>query len=111
MGRTILEMEGKEHLRQRRLVTPAFSPRALREGLDAVVEGIVNQLVDQFVRDGKADLVSQFTFTFPLRVMAHVMALPIGNTGGANVSAFQPMPIPEDLRAILAADGQQPPAA
>ena len=77
MGRTILEMEGKEHLRQRRLVTPAFSPRALREGLDAVVEGIVNQLVDQFVRDGKADLVSQFTFTFPLRVMAHVMALPI----------------------------------
>ncbi|MBM4247349.1 MAG: cytochrome P450 [Deltaproteobacteria bacterium] len=77
MGRTILEMEGREHLRQRRLVTPAFSPRALREGLDVVVETIVNQLVDQFVNDGKADLVPQFTFTFPLRVMAHVMALPI----------------------------------
>lgn len=30
--------------------------------------------------------------------------VPIGNTGGANVSAFQPMPIPEDLRAILAAE-------
>jgi hypothetical protein len=26
---------------------------------------------------------------------------PAGNTGGANVSAFLPMPIPEDLRAIL----------
>jgi hypothetical protein len=26
---------------------------------------------------------------------------PIGNTGGANVSALKPMPIPEDLRAIL----------
>jgi Protein of unknown function (DUF3703) len=26
---------------------------------------------------------------------------PVGNTGGADVSAFQPMPIPEDLRAIL----------
>ena len=26
---------------------------------------------------------------------------PVGNTGGADVSAFEPMPIPEDLRAIL----------
>jgi hypothetical protein len=26
---------------------------------------------------------------------------PSGNTGGASVSAFRPMPIPEDLRAIL----------
>ncbi len=26
---------------------------------------------------------------------------PAGNTGGANVSAFAPMPIPDDLRAIL----------
>lgn len=27
--------------------------------------------------------------------------LPIGNTGGANVSAFAPMPIPGELQAIL----------
>jgi hypothetical protein len=27
--------------------------------------------------------------------------VPVGNTGGANVSAFKPMPIPEDLAAIL----------
>jgi Protein of unknown function (DUF3703) len=26
---------------------------------------------------------------------------PVGNTGGADVSAFLPMPIPEDLRALL----------
>jgi len=77
MGRTIIEMEGKEHLRQRRLVTPAFSMRALRQGLDAVVERTVHQLVDQFVNDRQADLVAQFTFTYPLRVMAHIMGLPI----------------------------------
>ncbi len=29
---------------------------------------------------------------------------PVGNTGGANVSAFAPMPIPDDLRAILDGD-------
>lgn len=27
--------------------------------------------------------------------------VPLGNTGGANVSATQPMPVPEDLAAIL----------
>jgi hypothetical protein len=26
---------------------------------------------------------------------------PVGNTGGANVSALEPMPIPEDLKAVL----------
>ncbi len=26
---------------------------------------------------------------------------PIGNTGGANVSPFKPMPIPDDLQAII----------
>jgi len=27
--------------------------------------------------------------------------VPVGNTGGANVSAFKPMPIPSDLAALL----------
>lgn len=27
--------------------------------------------------------------------------VPIGNTGGANVSATRPMPVPDDLRALL----------
>lgn len=32
--------------------------------------------------------------------------IPIGNTGRANVSAFTPMAVPEDLRAVLAAAEQ-----
>lgn len=96
MGRTILEMEGKEHLRQRRLVTPAFSPRALREGLDGVVERIVHQLVDAFERDGHADLVAQFTFTYPLRVMAHVMGLPIEDFEQFHHWALELLSIAED---------------
>jgi hypothetical protein len=30
--------------------------------------------------------------------------VPVGNTGGANVSAMRPMPVPSDLQAILDAD-------
>ncbi len=31
---------------------------------------------------------------------------PVGNTGGASVSAFAPMPVPDDLRSTL--DGDRP---
>ena len=34
--------------------------------------------------------------------------LPIGNTGGADVSGFRPMPIPDDLRQAIAAAAGQP---
>lgn len=32
--------------------------------------------------------------------------IPVGNTGGANVPAMRPMPIPDDLRALLGDDGR-----
>ena len=31
--------------------------------------------------------------------------VPVGNTGRANVSALKPMPVPEDLRAVLEGGG------
>lgn len=41
-----------------------------------------------------------------LRVLAALLVsriwVPLGNTGGANVSALRPMPLPSDLAAILA---------
>ena len=33
--------------------------------------------------------------------------VPIGNTGGANVSAFKPMPLPPDLHALLTANADE----
>jgi hypothetical protein len=46
MGRTILEMEGKEHQRHRKIVTPAFSPRALRNGIETTLDEIVHAHID-----------------------------------------------------------------
>jgi cytochrome P450 len=77
MGRTILEMEGAEHLRHRKIVTPFFSLRALREGVEQIIVEKVHGLIDEFARDGRADLVPQFTFTFPLRVVAEIIGIPI----------------------------------
>jgi cytochrome P450 len=77
MGRTILEMDGKEHRRHRNIIAPAFAPRALRGAVPEVVAAIAHDLIDGFQRDGRADLVSQFTFTFPLRVIANIIGVPI----------------------------------
>ena len=77
MGRTILEMDGREHIRHRTLITPFFAPTALRGGVETTIATTVHELIDQFAADGRADLVSQFTFTFPMRVIAHIIGIPI----------------------------------
>ncbi len=77
IGRTILEMEGREHLRQRKLVTPFFGPTAMRERVAPAIDRIIDEMIDGFERDRRADLVAQFTFTFPLRVIAEIIGVPI----------------------------------
>ena len=77
MGRTILEMDGKEHNRHRALINPVFVPKALGGALPTVVGEIAHRLIDGFAREGRADLVARFTRTFPLRVIAHIIGLPI----------------------------------
>ncbi len=77
MGRTILEMEGREHIRHRNLVTPFFGPSAMRGGVEAAIGDIAHDLIDRFAADGHADLVAQFTFTFPLRVICRIIGIPV----------------------------------
>lgn len=67
MGRTILEMDGEDHLRHRNLVAPAFAPRFLKGDVPDVIASVAHQLIDRFTAHGHADLVSEFTFTLPLR--------------------------------------------
>jgi cytochrome P450 len=77
MGRTILEMDGGAHTRHRSLIAPAFVPKALRSDLPELIGGIVDQLIDRFAGDGRAELVAQFTSTIPIQVIAHVIGIPM----------------------------------
>jgi cytochrome P450 len=79
MGRTILEMEGVEHVRQRSLVAPFFSPRAMKAEMPSIVSRIVHGLIDQFAGAGRADLVHELTFTFPMQVMATIIGIPVAD--------------------------------
>src|SRR5262249_16672671 len=57
MGRTILEMDGAEHLRHRKVIAAAFLPSALKGAASGTITAIAHALIDEFVRDGRADLV------------------------------------------------------
>ncbi|WP_407686383.1 cytochrome P450 [Mycobacterium sp. HUMS_1102779] len=76
MGPTILAMEGKKHRDHRNLVSAAFKSKALARWEPAIVRPICNALIDEFVDAGTADLVRNYTFEFPTRVIAKLLGLP-----------------------------------
>ena len=69
-------MDGLEHLRHRALVAKAFRARVLDQWSDTIIGPTINELIDAFAADGRADLVPQLTFPFPVRVIARVLGLP-----------------------------------
>ena len=76
IGPSILAMEGKKHRAHRNLVSAAFKSRALARWEPEVVRPICDALIDEFVDAGNADLVRDFTFEFPTRVIAKLLGLP-----------------------------------
>jgi cytochrome P450 len=76
IGPSILAMEGKKHRDHRNLVSAAFKSKALARWEPAIVRPICNALIDEFINAGEADLVKNFTFEFPTRVIAELLGLP-----------------------------------
>ncbi|KZB79388.1 cytochrome P450 family protein [Amycolatopsis regifaucium] len=73
--RTMQEAEGAEHLRLRRLVSPAFTPRkaaALRPGM----ERLVNELLDGFAGESQVDLITAFARPLPMDVICALVGIP-----------------------------------
>jgi cytochrome P450 len=75
MGRTVIEMDGKEHTRNRALVQSVFVPKSV-EGMEPVLVEMVHALLDELAGQRQADMVTQFTERFPVQVMAHLVGVP-----------------------------------
>lgn len=76
MGRTLLELEGAEHRASRALVSPSFRTALLERWRTDLVEVVVHELIDGFAPRGRAELAREFTFAFPVQVIARIMGLP-----------------------------------
>src|SRR5580693_7554291 len=76
MGRTILERGGADHRAGRALVSPSFRSALLDRWRCELVELVVHELIDSFAPRGRAELARDFTFAFPVQVIARIMGLP-----------------------------------
>jgi cytochrome P450 len=72
----MLGMDEPEHGRHRALVSKAFSPRAVAGWEDELVAPVGDQLIDRFAGRGNADLVKEFNFEYPTRIIAGILGLP-----------------------------------
>src|SRR3954468_7577230 len=76
MGHSILEMDEPEHKLHRMLVSQAFRHKALARWEEQLVGSVCDELIDGFAGSGRVDLVRNYTFPFPVQVIARILGLP-----------------------------------
>ena len=120
--RTMSEMDGPEHARLRRLVSPAFTPRRAAE-FRPRIEPIVDALLDalpEHAEDGTVDLLAHFARPLPIDVICELVGIPeparpswreygaavVGGMGPAFVTAVPA--IIEDAKAAVARRRAEP---
>lgn len=71
----MLNRDGDDHLRLRRLVSKAFTPRMI-ERLRPRIQEIADALIDEAAAAGEMELVSAFAFPLPITVIAELLGVP-----------------------------------
>ena len=76
MGHTILEMDEPEHGQYRKLIQQAFTRKEMERWEHEIVVPVLNHYIDAFIDRGRADLVGELMFVFPVHVIAIALGLP-----------------------------------
>jgi cytochrome P450 len=74
----MLNRDGDDHRRLRRLVTKAFTPRMV-EQLRPRIQEIADELIDAVEARGEMELVDEFAFPLPITVIAELLGIPVGD--------------------------------
>jgi cytochrome P450 len=77
VGETILGMDPPRHRRYRELLQSAFTRREMERWEEEFVVDIVHSYLDPLVGRGRADLASEFAFSYPINVTAVAMGIPV----------------------------------
>jgi cytochrome P450 len=110
-GVSMLDRDPPDHTRLRRLVSKAFTPRAV-QALRPRITGLVDSMLDAAEREGRVDLVDALAFPLPFAVIAEMLGTPpadherIRQLSGTVVRSLEPVADPALAAAIAAADGE-----
>lgn len=72
----LVNSDGDLHKRLRAPFVKVFAPERLQV-LEDSIRTIANRLVDNFVNDGQADIVTQFSYPLPLEVILTLYGVPL----------------------------------
>src|SRR5262245_25423984 len=75
MRRIMLNLEGEPHARLRRLVSQAFTPRAV-DALRPVMRAVTHELIDRFAARGTCEFMADFADPYPSRVIGELLGIP-----------------------------------
>lgn len=77
MGEHImLGMDDPQHRRYRALVSTAFRQKVLTQWEHELFGAVAHELIDTFAPHGQAELVREFDFPYPTKVIAGILGLP-----------------------------------
>ncbi len=74
-AKLLVESDGPVHSRIRGVVNKAFTPQRISR-LEPKIRAITEELIDAFVADGQADLMTQFATPLPGRVICDLLGVP-----------------------------------
>ncbi|KJC45852.1 cytochrome P450 [Bradyrhizobium sp. LTSP885] len=64
-----------EHKPAKQVLLPPFTPDAMKK-LEPRVRAICNELIDEFIADGRCDAAARYTKHIPVRAIAHMLGIP-----------------------------------
>jgi cytochrome P450 len=74
-GPTLVNEDEPEHMQRRRYITPPFLPAAVAK-LEPHIREYTNDYLDRLVKRGSGDLVDDFVWEIPVRVLFRAMGIP-----------------------------------
>lgn len=72
---SILAVDGEDHTRLRKLVSRAFTPRAV-ERLRPSMRTLANELVDRFAPGGHCEFMTDFSDHYPIQLICELLGVP-----------------------------------
>lgn len=111
LGRSMLDRDPPDHTRLRRLVSKAFTPRAI-EALRPRIASLVDELLDAIAEAGRVNLIPALAFPLPFAVISEMLGMPavdadqLRELTGKVVRSLEPVVDPQIMAEIATADDE-----